>query len=139
MIHESPAQHTVGGLRRPLHGSSGLLARSFLAPLLVTLLHGILPALPPGGADALAESSPALVVRIAFEARAPGEILRLEQIAELAGDPQGIWPAVKGLLLRSADGRSFSRGLIERRLRGAGLPARAYRLIGPAICEVKGP
>ncbi len=103
--------------------------------LLPIVLAGCAIALDAHGAPP-AEARGPLLLRLAFEARAAGGIVRLADVAQPLADPERIWSEVEEMVVAGADARFVSRGKLERRLLDAGLPARAVRLTGPALCEL---
>lgn len=93
------------------------------------------------GAALSAEHAPArgpLVLRLEFAAEPGHARVRLAQVAEVVSDPEEVWSVVRDLIVAQPNDRCVTRGKIERRLAGAGLPAGSCRVTGPAVCDLAG-
>ena len=77
-----------------------------------------------------------LLLRLRFQAAAR-PIVRLEDVCTAVADPRGAWAAVRDVILTSLPRRAITRGWIEHRLIGAGLPVGRLQVTGPAMCRLE--
>ncbi len=98
------------------------------------LLLLLSPPLTLGGLPELPED--VLVLRLHFDAAAQ-RIVRLEDVCTAVEDPRRVWPAVREVILASQPRKGISRGWIEHRLIGAGLPVGRLQVTGPAMCRLE--
>lgn len=67
----------------------------------------------------------------------PERRVRLEDVAEVVSDPQGVWKLLKMVVIPSHGRDWVGWNEVRHRLRGAGLPLARVQLRGPGVCELQ--
>lgn len=105
-----------------------------ISALTVSLL---VPAGPEVRPERGLPSSVVLELELAYSVVGDGEPIRLDRLVAVKRDDHQAWKFLSDVRVPHSSDALITREIVARRLREAGVPAHAFRLSGPAVCQVQ--